>query len=477
MENQKIDLAIYHAGPAMVAGWLLLGAGLFFAVRRPAANVFVTLPSVGMGGVHLIAGLTYGRVSALVGLLTVLGLVLRKRQKGEVRFADLTRTPLAWFAGVCLIISFKIVVETMIYGLDASRAANLTVGLTSMVFPCVTLILSELFVGTKRSARDLHLGMVTFPVLMMVGYLPFAFTEGQLEAAFSGLRQLTIGSSDSINSASVFTYGAIGTILLWTFRRKSSRPVALAACLIPVAVGFIVLLLLTGTRQYMLGMIGFLLLWGFAVQSARAWQLLATLVVLACFGVFLSNLVNTHGYALKERLSGDKLATDGRLDIWTDVLESIVAHPALGTGFKNFGEECEISDKYGTVIVSRNSAHGVWQDVFAEHGVPLGLAFLAGCIHMVVRSWMVIRRMGRSLAENALILGLLALLLPRLFSGGFLNSTVIYVLLIMVMALDASRTARRINHSVRGRRHGVRGSAHASNGGDQPLSITSNVIG
>src|SRR4249920_3368259 len=97
---------------AVPAGWLCLAAALFFLWKRPAANAFLGISLVGIGGAPLIAGVTYGRIAGGVGFLTVLVLLLRRKRRTESPVA-FGRSPIRWFGGVCLLVTFKILIETL----------------------------------------------------------------------------------------------------------------------------------------------------------------------------------------------------------------------------------------------------------------------------------------------------------------------------------------------------------------------------
>jgi hypothetical protein len=184
-----------------------------------------------------------------------------------VRIGALARAPLAWFVGVCLAISAKILIETVIYGLDASRTVALLTGLQDALFPTVILLLGVMRAGLEPTERDLLVGMVTFAILTVVGFVPFALKQGLLQSAWYGADRFTLGAVDSINSARILTYGAIASILAFSLPRK--RSVAITFLASGIASGFVVLILLTGNRQFLLATSGFLLLWAFLIQSSR----------------------------------------------------------------------------------------------------------------------------------------------------------------------------------------------------------------
>jgi O-antigen ligase len=420
-------------------------AGVFFAFRRPAANAFLNLTLVGMGGAPLIAGYTYGRISAFVALLTVLVLVLRRREKRAVGLDAVARGPLAWFAGVCLIISAKIVIETVIYGIDASRKTDLRSGLTEAAFPVVVMLLAEIHVGPARTSRDLLAGMITFPVLMVAGYLPFALKHNLLRAAWDGSAPFSFGMADTINSARVLAYGLIASLLIFSIQRKRRAAVGFLAAGITFC--FVMLILLSGNRQYLLAVLGFLPLWAFLLPLPKRWRWFGGIALLGCSAILLFVLVTASEFLLKERITSSALDSeilDLRGPIWSNAYHAVLEHPVLGTGFKNFGEEYVVEDTSGDYVIIRDSAHGAFQDVFTEHGILLGIAFLVGCIQLIILSWRYIEREPKISAEKALALGLIALMLTLPFSCGFLTATPVFILLIVASFNNGQRPFNRI---------------------------------
>jgi hypothetical protein len=430
----RVDPLFADSTYAILAGWLCLVVSLFLAFRRPACNAFLTLTLVGIGGAPIIAGYTYGRLTAFVGLLTLLALQLRRRSRGAVHFKALARTPLSWYGGICLVIFAKIMGETIIYGLDLSRRLNLTSGLTEVLFPVSVLLLSVMKAGPESTARDVLIGMIVFPLLMIAGYLPFAFREGLIAAAWLGESRFTIGAADTINSARVLAYGAIASLVYFSLPRKSVDSLVLAFLAL-LFFGFTMLVLLTGNRQFLLALLCALLLWAFFLQPSGLTHLLTSVVVFIGLAALLYNVLTQSDLSVKGRISGSAMTTEVSMErgpIWADAYKDALRHPVLGTGFKNFGDEAELEvPATGEIITLRDSAHGVLQDIFTEHGVILGVLFLLGCMELIWCAMRAIWLQKSPCCENALALVFLAMLPPLLFSGGFLNATPIYGLLVL----------------------------------------------
>jgi O-antigen ligase len=429
---------------AVPAGWLCMAAALFFAFRRPVANAFLNLTLVGIGGAPLLGGFTYARLSAFVAIFTLIMQMVRRKESGAIRGIHVAREPLLWFAGICVLILAKILFETAIYGLDSSRATFLRAGLIEVLFPLSVISIGIARGGPELAARDLLVGMATFPTAMVLGYLPFAFREGLLSAALQGSWRLTIGGADTINSARVFAYGALAAFTISLLPKKRAGLTSLL--LRGLSAGFILLLVLTGNRQYLLGLLAFLCIWAFCIEDWRRRRWLAGPGAALAIAFILCALIVSGKLTLGKRLAISDLKEElivSRGAIWEDALSKVLEHSWLGVGFKNFGVEVDSGiDQNGNTVMIRESAHGVIQDVLTEHGLWLGSAFIIGSIQLVLGWWQVIRHGRRLSARKGLAAILVSLLIPLLFSSAFVNATPLYLLLVMALMRVGKRPAK-----------------------------------
>jgi hypothetical protein len=430
----------------VLAAWLCFLVSCFFAVRRPAANALLNLTLIGVGEAPLALGFTSARLSAIVALMTVLMLLIRPKRHAAVPLNLMVHTPLAWLGCVYLAILAKILFESAVYGINAARTANLEMGLCEVGLPIVILLLSLAKDGPEGTARDILIGMATFPALMLCGYFPYAVNAGQLQGVSSGLGRFGIGGADEINSARVMCWGAIGSFLLFSLRRNRNQGNAKNVLCLSVSCFLVLLTLITGNRQYLFALLGFVVLWGIWLKGANYLRTMVRVILFLCFALGAYKIVTFGNLALKDRLSEEAIEmekTEGRGEIWGDALKSVFQHPILGAGFKNFGGESDAVDRTGSIIVMRDSAHGVIQDVFVEHGIVLGAAFFAGCLLLVKRALYGFQRQRQLTAEMALTVASLAMIPPLLFSSVFLNAMPIYWLLILTMARDSRPQLKR----------------------------------
>jgi O-antigen ligase len=204
------------------------------------------------------------------------------------------------------------------------------------------------------------------------------------------------------------------------------------------------LVLATGTRQYAVAIGAAMLVLIQLIRGGRPargiWAILVVIVCVCGAAVFFM-----HGRAvLQERFTADMLAYErgmGRGAIWREAFYEAVSNPLLGVGFKNFGQEVASLNRFtGEVEVLRDSAHGVFQDVFVEHGVVLGAGLLIGTCMLIYAAMPIRRASSKKPLKSRVMDGLLiALTVPLLFSGAFCNATAIYLLLVREWVGDAQR--------------------------------------
>lgn len=425
----------------ILPAWLCLAVAIYFLLRRPVANAFLSLPLVGIGGAPVIVGYTYARISAMIAVLTVFALFAHRRQTTGMPLVRLGRTKLMWVGWVCLAILLKILIETAVYGLNASRSVSLSVGMVSVLYPVTVLLLGIGRSGPEAVSRDLLFGMVAFPAIMTVGYLPFALTEGQISESIQGATRFTFGASDTINTARVLAHGAIGSLLFVSLSRRLGTWFNVLA--IAGGMGFVGLILLSGNRQYLLGVAAFLFLWVWFLKARDSVHWVLGVIVVVCLATVTYDAVTSSELVVRSRISSGQLSTEmseGRGAIWAEAFRVALDHPFLGAGFKKFGRMLIQLDSAGQPVAVRDSAHGAPEDVFAEHGVFLGFAFLLGCIYLIGRSWEMVFRSKGPYVLKAAVLSLLGLSVPLPFSSVFLNATPIFLLLILVMAQECQTT-------------------------------------
>jgi O-antigen ligase len=290
-------------------------------------------------------------------------------------------------------------------------------------------------IGVKATARDIVFGMATFPVLMMIGYLPFAIASGQVSESLEGVKRFAIGQSDVINSARVLASGAIAALAVFSLPKRRWNPSSQLAPL--AAIGLFALVVLTGNRQYFLASASALLATALYVTRLRKERPLLVLVIVAILAVVGRRVVTETDLPIAARFGSENVEleiSDYRGVIWADAFKAMMESPLVGTGFKNFGEEIPSVNRSGQVIWLRDSAHGAWQDVFVEHGVLLGVMFLVGSLRVIKESFMAVWYSRRATPDNVLIVVLLALIVPLAFSSVFLNATPLFILLGVAMA-------------------------------------------
>jgi O-antigen ligase len=170
-------------------------------------------------------------------------------------------------------------------------------------------------------------------------------------------------------------------------------------------------------------------------RSSNRFRQLALLIFILCVGFgFFRNIYSTS--ALGQRLTSSEMTSDGRFATWQSVLERSWDHPFLGDGFRVFGDRFYMKDPItGQVEVSKDSAHGFFMDVAADHGLVLGLTLLGLWMLAWVRSLFLATRV-KSDQWRLCLIAFLAWPIALLFSGSFWGAFYMAVPLALVVSLE-----------------------------------------
>lgn len=438
------DFSLYSASPAFA--WLCLAFAAYLALRAPVANALLPLSTALIGNVPIIGWVTYGRFSILLGLLTVISILSSRREAG-IPMSSLVLGRQRWFVFLCFIVLVKIGFETASLGLDATRRSSLIGGLHDTAFPLAVVLLALNRRPMIEVERHLIFGMMAYPLIAALGPVWFAFQNGLLASSLQGTERFAFGKVDTINSARIVCHGAIASILIagpWL-----RLPIAMRIAAIPVCAAQITLLALTGTRQYMVAFSVFIVLSVLKLVPSLKLKVLIAILGLPMLFYSVAPIIANADIALVGRFSLDSLeaeATESRGYIWQRAFAASAASPLLGSGFRNFGDEFEVIDSEGNTRTLRDTAHGAIQDVFAEHGLLLGTAYLLGVLQLVFCATKYDRytSLGRALS-----IAFISLQAAMLFSSAFLNATPIYLTLLLFHAWQAPKQQPALASSFR----------------------------
>lgn len=444
MESLDFEYRIYVSLIALIGG-------LYCMWRHPTANVFMAVTIGFPGGAQLAPGVSYARAATLILALTCLRMMMRGdfgRLIGRAMQALRVAPPKALLILIG-ILWLKIGVDTAIYGMDASRSHSLLGALLGTVFSSAILALGLLTTSPQRAVRDFFLGMLFFPAAITLPLLPGLMAEGRIGSALVGDDRLQLLGFDTITTSALFLYGAMAALGLIMLQRRPNRVLTLGGG--ASFFGFLFLILLTGTRQHLAAVILFGLL--SLATLLRGWaRMTGVLAMISLTTVYIMiKIFSGQQAAVIERVRLDQVIDElvyQRGGIWQDALATVMNNPFLGVGFRNFGEEeTKVDRTTGLVFGLRDSAHGLVQDVFVEHGIILGFFFLLLFANFLFAT---LKRAVTSEANHVKVLyvALLAIMPALLVSPTFTTSPPFFLLLVAnVFLLGEKGAAARVDEA------------------------------
>jgi O-antigen ligase len=398
---------------------LVVAVSVFFLYRYPVANAFLGFCVFGLGGQPILGRFTFAMLAPCIQLGTLVRIYLGATEK---RMASPAVNRLAgWFFGAIAAVWIKVLVDCGYGGIDPDRWLSLRISLYVIWLPGCILYASIERYGAERTAKGVLWALSLFSVVYVAPVLPRAAVDGRLASAASGDQRLRIFDLDSINAARMFLFGTIGFMWLSIgFRRALPARIGYGA----VSVAFFLLLVLNGTRQFV-GCVLVLFVCMLALSGAAK----------SHRGIFAGVLMAASVYSigwfyispmLHSRFSAESFAQEmefGRGDIWRKVGEAATEHPLFGAGFRRFGDEVVTYDENNFIVgIGKDTAHGFFQDIVAEHGVPLALAVLLGFLLAAFEAIHLIARPRTDPNLRLLLLIILLLTLPENFSGTIADS-------------------------------------------------------
>jgi O-antigen ligase len=413
-----------------------LAAAIYFFFKHPCANMVMAMTLTFFGGAPILPGISCAKLAVPLILFTLFkgiyscqsGLVTRSVLASWKSFRHKSLTV------VCIVIWFKIVAETIAYGLDGAAPTILKTAFINTFMPLGILMACLASQPTRVVVRDILIGLIAFPTIVVISLIPWLVTGGALRAVWTGDARLEIPWTDAINTCRLFCYAALG-FLGWLASRNFKKKWFIVAA--SGFLGSVTLMYLTGTRQYLAFLVPvFIILLGTKWRGNRWLSSILALAVIAGLAAYVQHTIARQGSLGETGTSARMSETDlsgefyeGRGQIWLAALEEGIANPFSGVGFANFGDhniEYQLSD--GRVIVLAETAHGVVQDVFAEHGMLLGITFGLLLLRLLAG---VVTGLFTKIATPSLVLQAILLVIvgAGFLSGIFANATGVFMLL------------------------------------------------
>lgn len=404
--------------------------------KFPSGVVFIGFTTYGIAWVA--AGpLNYAR--AVFGLQVVAAFVFMYwvwKTKGMDRILQFLTTRYSLLLWFFVLIWLKVAFDLLYFGLDEFRVVSLKIAAQTIFLPATVFFMSAVGTDPWRFASGIMVGMVAFAVAFVAPTFPAMILEGRLISAAFGIDRLTIYNMDTINGGRFFFMGAIGSLALLTgggLRR-------IWVIILTVICGtFFILLLLNGTRQFIIGSLVGTLMCSYSLLRTRGllrfavFSAVAAVIGYFAYGIFQSAEVG-------ERFSGEGLSRELSLSrgaIWKRAFDTGLEMPLTGAGFRRFGDVIMVPGQAGEgEVADLSGAHGVFQDIWAEHGAVWGLAGLLIFIYSLRQMLRRVKAEQHSViwAHYAV---LISMVIPLFMSGSIFSSGAIYLFAISMYVMFA----------------------------------------
>lgn len=409
--------------------------GVYFAIFKPAGNFIFGYCPVLLGSVSFTRDISFAKLVAAIQVLGALYIVVQYALGKQKRVGPNSLRNNIFVIGLILLLWLKIAVDCMSGGMDEFRSLALKHLLMSIITPLCLMVFDKEVNGSKKAAQHAIAGMVVYSVIFVLAALPSVIIEGGFQSAFSEqynsesqFRFSALGS-DPINYGRFFLFGFCGCILMsltLSIRPFKWASYALSGC-------FFIFILATGTRQFLLSSLVFLF-YVFNMLKMRK------VLYIGVFSLFLfvsalgfieniSSYIGRSGSVLDRfsvNLVSDEIA-DNRGAIWRQAYAETLNNFALGVGFRRFGDAyAHINPETKESAFVLDTAHGFFQDLFVEHGIFLGFAFLGFYFRSL---WFVLksRKNNKIYYGNFLLLIGLSLSVAEFFSGSVFGSIGVYI--------------------------------------------------
>jgi O-Antigen ligase len=420
MNYLEIEFGVY-------AAYISFAVCLLIAIKYPAGIIFSFLTTKAFAWAPMFGFTNYARVLFSVQLLVVIWLFVEAvRTGGLVRIFNYVRTRNSMLVWFLLVVWFKIFVDVLIGGLNPDRVVAIKTAPVQVFFPAFVIVLSLAAYSLPRVLVSLIVGMLAFSLVCVCTALPFVLEGKRIMLALQGSERLTIWGVNTIWAGEIFTYAALGALSVGLVARGVWSWIKPLAWTLFAAAFF--LLILNATRQYLLTCsLAAVLVVALGFRKNFKMALVFLTFILVAFSYFAGMATDA---ATVQRISGDALSGEveqSRGVIWKNAFRAGVSSPLFGEGFRNFGEVVStVSDLTGEVQAKRDTAHGFFQDIWAEHGMMLGIlgvVIMIGTQISIVKAWL----FSGDVFLGCVVLLSVSLLVTCLFSGSVFMSQAPYI--------------------------------------------------
>lgn len=405
--------------------------------KFPTGVIFIGFTTYGIAWVSF-GPLNYARAVFALQVFSAIFFIYQVfKTMGTDRLVRFLGTKYSLFLWFLVFIWAKIGFDILYSGVDDFRMEGLKIFAQTVLLPAIVFFMAAVGSDPWRFATGIMVGMVAFAVAFVAPTIPGMIAEGRLASSLFGIDRLTIYNMDTINGGRFFFMGVLGAMTLLIgggFGRFGKF------LLIALSVSFFVLLMLNGTRQYIIGVLvaGVMCSYSF-IRTSGVLKFGLIAIVLGVAGYFSFNIFAAA--EVTERFSGDSLSTElavSRGTIWLRVWEAGIEQPLTGMGFRRFGDVIMIAGQASDadMVANLSGAHGFFQDIWAEHGAVLAtigfLLFGFSIYQMLIR--IQVEQHSVVWAHYSALVGMVV---PLFMSGAVFSSGAMYFLALSMYVVFA----------------------------------------
>ena len=358
---------------------LCFGLSAFFLLKRPSALGLLGVTALGLGHAPVYGGLHYGTVLVLMQLGAAGVLAARViREKKVFAFFNQFRPCLNLYSA-CLILIWLEIASACFFDMNPYRVESLKSAVFSTWIPILLMTLATQLQTPEEWCQGIIWGLVGYATVYVFPLIPGMYLEQRLQTALAGGERLTTFLQDTINGDHMFYMGTIGCGAMYVMWKG---PRAVKIVFVGAGMLFFILMILNGTRQYLLSLAAFALIYIFRMAVKHKAELVVASCIAGLFMIVAPALLNNSSATM--RFSVDEIASEaqvGRGEIWQRAFFTSCEHPFMGLGFRNFGDDVITMDlETKELMMCRDCAHGFFQTIASEHGIIICLVTFVGAL-------------------------------------------------------------------------------------------------
>jgi hypothetical protein len=354
---------------------------IYLIFKKPPGLLFIGLIINSGLGSTLVFNISFANIAVFLQLITIGKLLNLLQFKKKLNF-QLPRVSIIYIISL-IVLLLKVFFHIFFTARPDEIFIFLEIGKTflfTVVLPTLIFYLSVKVYGINIVSKDILVGTLFLGLSVLIPFLFPLFNTGYLIEGLQGSIRIKMYSEDTINGARIFFLISITSILAiflkLNFQIKN-------VYLIIIFLFSFLLLVLSGSRQFILPITGILFFYNNLIRGT-IFKIMFSLLVI--FSFLKLDFTQNESISRLNRASFNEEALDSRGYIWSlGFTQMFTENPFLGLGYSKFGDGFSFDgqNSLNKSYLRKMTPHGFLQSIFIEQGIPLGLLFLVMFIFIV----------------------------------------------------------------------------------------------